>query len=83
MSTPPRALAALFLVALVGVLVALGLLAVELGGLPTLLGYVVVAGALLALGVVRLRRLVPPPAPARVQHCTCCDGDHTAPVKVV
>jgi len=81
--TPSKRLAALFGVALLGVLVAGGLLVAALGGLPAVLGYVAVAAVLLGLGVARARRLAPPPTPARVQHCTCCDGDHTAPVQVV
>ncbi len=82
MTTPPRGLAALFLVALLGVLVAGGIVAAELGGAVALVAYAVVVVALLALAVVRLRRLAAAPAPAQ-SHCTCCDGDHLAPVRVV
>jgi hypothetical protein len=82
MSAPPRALAALFLLALLGVLAVGGLVALEVGGLAALLGYAAVALLLLGLGVVRLRTLVPAPAGPR-QHCSCCDGDHLAPVRVV
>jgi hypothetical protein len=41
-----------------------------------------VVAALLAVGALRLRRLSAGAAPP-VQHCTCCDGDHAAPVRVV
>ena len=81
MRTPPRGLAALFLVALLGVLVVGALVALEVGGVLALAGYVAVVVVLLALAVLRLRRLAPPPAPK--QHCSCCDGDHLAPVRVV
>ena len=83
MTSAPRGLAALFLVALVGVLAVGGIVAVELGGLPVLLGYVAVVLVLLGLGAARLRKALPAPAPAPAQHCSCCDGDHLAPVRVV
>jgi hypothetical protein len=77
-----RRLAALFLLALAGVVVAVGLVVADLGGVPALLGYLGVVLVLAGLGVARGRRAA---APARrpVQHCSCCDGDHTAPVRVV
>jgi hypothetical protein len=74
-------LAALFLVALVGVLVAGGLVAAQVGGALALAGYTGVVLALLALAAVRLRRLAP--GASQQPHCTCCDGDHLAPVRVV
>jgi hypothetical protein len=77
-----RRLAALFLLALAGVVVAIGLVVADLGGVPALLGYLVVVLVLGGLGVARGRRAAAPPPP-RVQHCSCCDGDHAAPVRVV
>jgi hypothetical protein len=83
--TPSRRLSALFGIASLGVLLAGGLLAAELGGLPALLGYAAVVALLLALGVAQVRRLTPP-RPAARPACTCCGpssaGDHTGPVTV-
>ena len=77
-----RRLAVLFLVALLGVVVAVGLVVADLGGVPAALGYAAVVVLLLGLGAAYGRR-----ATVRrtrpVQHCSCCDGDHTAPVRVV
>jgi hypothetical protein len=79
-TTPSPLLSALFGVALLGVLVAGGLLAFRLGGLAAVLGYAALTGLLLALGVARVRRLVAPSAPLP-RTCTCCGtADHTAPV---
>jgi hypothetical protein len=79
---PSRGLAALFLAALVGVLLAGGIFVAHLGGRPALVGYAAVVTVLLGLGVARARRMLPAPAAAR-QTCACCDGDHSAPVRVV
>jgi hypothetical protein len=77
-----RRLQVLFLLALVGVLAALGLVVAELGGPVAVAVYAAVVLGLLVAGAARARAAL---APARrpVQHCTCCDGDHTAPVQVV
>jgi hypothetical protein len=77
-----RRLAVLFLLALFGVLVVGGIVAAELGGLPLLLGYVAVTAVLVGVGAARGRRLTAARAAPPV-HCSCCDGDHTAPVRVV
>ncbi len=72
----------LFLAALVGVLVCVGLGVLALAGSVPALAYAVVALGLLVAGAARARAAVA--ARSRpVQHCTCCDGDHTAPVQVV
>jgi hypothetical protein len=77
-----RRLAALFLLALLGVLVAGGVVVADLGG-PVAAGvYAGVVLALLVVGALRARRAAVP-ARRPVQHCTCCDGDHSAPVQVV
>ncbi len=83
MSGLSRRLAALFLLALGGVLVAVGIVVADLGGPPALLAYLAVAAVLLALGAARGRRAAAAPARRPVQHCSCCDGDHSAPVRVV
>lgn len=76
-----RRLAALFLLALVGVVVAVGIVVADLGGLPLLLGYAAAVAVLAVLGATRGRRVAAAAAPPA--HCGCCDGDHTAPVRVV
>ena len=72
----------LFLVALLGVLVVVGVVVAELGGPVAAAVFAVVALGLLVAGAARARAAVAA-RPRPVQHCTCCDGDHTAPVQVV
>ena len=79
--TPSRRLAGLFLVALLGVIAVVGIVAHAVGGVAGLIGWLALATAALTAGAARLRHAVAGPAPA--QHCTCCDGDHTAPVRIV
>jgi hypothetical protein len=79
---PSRGLAALFLAALLGVVVVLAIAAHAVAGVPGLVALLVVVAAVLVGGGLRLRRLSAGAA-APVQHCTCCDGDHAAPVRVV
>ena len=82
MTTVPRHLAALFLLALAGVLVAAGIVVGELAGPAGAAGYAAVALGAVGYAAVRARRATA----ARQQHgrrCTCCDGDHSAPVRVV
>ena len=82
MTAVPRPLAALFLLALGGLVVAVGIVLADVGGVPVLAVYLVLVLALLAAGAVRVRRAAASRArPAA--HCTCCDGDHSAPVRVV
>lgn len=64
-----RRLQVLFLLALLGVLVALGVLAAAVGGWPALVAYAVVALGLVLVGAARARRSV------RRQEghtCDCC-----------
>jgi len=77
-----RRLQVLFLVALLGVLVVVGVVVADLGGPVAAAVYGVVAVGLLVAGAARARAAVTA-RPRPVQHCTCCDGDHTAPVQVV
>ena len=77
-----RRLQVLFLAALLGVLVVVGVVVAELGGPLAVAVYAVAVLALLAYGAARARAALAPRT-RPVQHCTCCDGDHTAPVKVV
>jgi hypothetical protein len=76
-----RRLQVLFLLALLGVLVAVGLVVADAGGPAAAAAYAALVLALLVVGAVRARRAAEPRRP--VQHCACCDGDHTAPVQVV
>jgi uncharacterized membrane protein len=78
---PSRRLAALFLLALAGVAVVVGIVVAELGGPPALGGYALAVLVLAGAGAVRGRRAAA--RQARPARCSCCDGDHTAPVRVV
>ena len=82
-----RRVQVLFLLALLGTLVCVGLLVAELAGPAAVAGYAVVALVLLALGSARARA-----AQASVQAasrrdagrtCTCCTTSQHDPVKVV
>ena len=82
MTAVPRHLAVLFLLALAGVLVAVGIVVGELTGAVGAVVFAALALGAVGYGAVRARRA----ALARQQpsrHCTCCDGDHSAPVRVV
>ena len=74
-----RRLQALFLLALLGVLVVLGLLAWGVGGTPLAAGYAVAVLVLLALGARRARAAAAPP-PGRT--CACCTTTVHDPVRV-
>ncbi len=74
-----RRLSTQFLVALGGVLVALGVVVADLGGPLGLLAYVGATLALLVLGVRRARALTPPPAG---RTCGCCTSTVYDPVEV-
>jgi hypothetical protein len=76
-----RRLQVLFLLSLLGVLVAVGVVVGELAGPLAVATYAVAVLALLLVGAARARRTTAARRPA--QHCSCCDGDHTAPVQVV
>jgi hypothetical protein len=76
-----RRLQVLFLLSLLGVLLAVGVVVGEVAGPVGAAGYALAAGGLVVLGAARARRAS---ASRRlVRHCTCCDGDHAAPVQVV
>ena len=78
----PRHLAALFLLALAGVLVAAGIVVGELAGPVGAVVYGAAALAAVGYAAARARRA----AAVRQQQsrrCSCCDGDHSAPVRVV
>ena len=74
-----RRLQVLFLLALGGVLVVLGLVVHAVGGWPALAVYVVVVLGLLAFGAWRARVALAPP-PGRT--CTCCTSTVHDPVEV-
>jgi hypothetical protein len=76
--TPPRAIALLFLVALLGVLAALGVVAYELAGWVGAGVWGAAAVLLLAAGATRARAATATP---KATTCRCCDGDHTAPAR--
>ena len=78
-----RRLLALLCVAVVGVVVAMGLVVVSLTGVVGGLVYAVATGALLTVGAVRGRRLLAPPPLPPGRSCTCCTTSHFDPVKVV
>ncbi len=79
-STPPRHLATLFLIALLGVLGLVGVVAFELGGWPATVVFAVSAVVLLALGTGRARASAAA-AVAPTHACTCCSTDHSAPAR--
>lgn len=81
--TPSRRLLALMCAAVVGVLLAVGLVVGALAGLPGVLAYAAVALALVVVGAVRGRRLLAPPPLPPGRTCTCCTTTHFDPVKVV
>ena len=78
---PSRRLLALMCAALLGVLVVLGLVVAALAGPVGVAAYAVVAGALLAVVVVRGRPAPAPPGPLRT--CTCCTTTQHDPVRVL
>ncbi len=84
--TPSRRLGALLCVAVLGVLLAGGLVVATVAGLPALAAYAVGALALLLVAALRGRRLlapVPPPAPGPGRTCTCCTASQHDPVRVI
>ncbi|MGI8535713.1 MAG: hypothetical protein ACR2K2_04280 [Mycobacteriales bacterium] len=83
MKTPSRWLGALLCVAVVGVLLAAGLLVAVAAGTVAVLGYAAVVGLLLGVAVVRGRHLLsPPPLPAG-RTCTCCTATQHDPVRIL
>ena len=69
--------------AVVGVLVAAGLVAFVAGGPLVGAGYVVAVLALLSVAIGRGRSVLAPPAPAPGRTCTCCTTSQLDPVRVV
>jgi hypothetical protein len=79
----PRRLLALLCASLVGVLAALGLVVHAVAGPGGAVAYALVALVLVALGVVRGRRLLAPPARSDGRTCRCCTSTQHDPVKVI
>jgi len=73
----------LFLVALLGVLLVVGLVVAELAGRWVSLGYAVVALALLCHGAARARAAQQSARSAGGRACTCCTSTQSDPVKVI
>ncbi|HWH30403.1 MAG TPA: hypothetical protein VNU26_15865 [Mycobacteriales bacterium] len=82
MTAVPRHLAVLFLLALAGVLLVLGIVLAEVAGPVAAALFAAAAIAALAYGATRARRAAVARQPPS-RRCTCCDGDHSAPVRVV
>ena len=77
-----RRLQVLFLLALLGVLTALGVLAAAVGGAVALVAYAVVVVALLAVGAARARSRRPASLPEG-RTCTCCTTSQLDDVTVI
>jgi hypothetical protein len=73
----------LFLVALVGVLVCVGLGVLSLAGPVAAVAYAVVAFGLLLLGAARARAAAEQARRAAGRTCTCCTTSQHDPVKVI
>ena len=78
-----RRVQVLFLVALVGVLVCLGLLVAGLAGPWAAAAYAVVALALLVVGSARARAAQATAGAAAGRTCACCTASQHDPVRVV
>ena len=83
MSARQRRLSWLLCVALVGILVAGGLLVATLSGGAAALAYAVGALLLLATAITRGRRMLPPPPLPAGRTCSCCTATSLDPVRVV
>ena len=78
-----RRLRVLMCAAVLGVLLALGLVVASVAGVVGAVVYGVLALALVVVGAVRGRRLLaPPPLPAG-RTCSCCTTTHFDPVKII
>jgi uncharacterized protein involved in cysteine biosynthesis len=73
----------LMCLAVLGVLVALGLVVASLTGVVGAVLYGAGALAVVLAGVVRGRRLLAPPPRAAGRTCDCCTTTHFDPVKVI
>ena len=78
-----RRLLALMCAAVLGVLVAVGLLVAAVAGVVGAVVYGVLAVALVVVGAVRGRRLLAPPPLPPGRTCSCCTTTHFDPVKVI
>ncbi len=83
MTSVPRRLAAVFLVALLGVLALLGAVAWQLGGALALAVYAVAVVGLLAVLASRARALAAEQRAGTGHTCTCCTASQHDPVRVV
>jgi hypothetical protein len=80
----PRRLAALFLIAVAGVFVALGLVVGAVAGVPGAVTYAAAVVVLTAFGAQRVRsRVRAAGARAAGRTCTCCSGTVHDPVQVL
>ena len=78
-----RRLQVLFLAALLGVLVVVGVVVADLAGPWATAAYAVVVGVLLSLGAARARGAQARERAAAGRTCTCCTTSQHDPVKVV
>ena len=83
MNPVPRRLAVLFLTAVTGVLVAIGLIVDAALGTAVAVGYAVVVLALVLVGAQLVKRRVRVEALAAGRTCTCCTGSVHDPVQVI
>jgi heme A synthase len=81
--SPSRRLAALFCAALLGVLTALGIVALELGGPLALAAYAAVAAAVVLVGAAKGRAARRAAARRAGRSCDCCATTVHDPVEVV
>jgi hypothetical protein len=82
-NTVPRRLAALFLLAVTGVLVAVGLVVGAVLGGAAVAVYAVVVVALLLVGSQLVKRRARVAAIQAGRTCTCCTGSVHDPVQVI
>ncbi len=78
-----RRLLALLCAAVLGVLLVLGLAVTALLGVVAGVVYAALAVGLVAVGAVRGRRLLTPPARPVGRTCDCCTTTHFDPVKII
>ena len=78
-----RRLQVLFLAALMGVLILVGLVVADLAGLWVTVGYALVVLVLLSLGAGRARAAQARERAAAGRTCTCCTTSQHDPVKVI
>lgn len=83
MNAVPRRLAALFLLAVSGVLVAVGLVVGAVLGTAAAIGYAVVVLTLVVVGAQLVKRRARVAAIQAGRTCTCCTGSVHDPVQVI